>query len=93
MGIPCYFSKLIKQYPKILNKYHNINIDDFYLDYNSIIYDVVHELEEKTDINIKNNVVYKLEEYINTINPNGEVFIAFDSVALTQITSTKRKKI
>ena len=41
MGIPCYFSKLIKNYPNILNKYDKITIYHFYLDCNSIIYDVV----------------------------------------------------
>ena len=81
MGIPCYFSKLIKNYPKILNKYDKITIYHFYLDCNSIIYDVVNSIEEKTDENIINNVIYKLEEYINTIQPKKSVYIAFDGVA------------
>jgi 5'-3' exoribonuclease 1 len=81
MGIPCYFSKLIKKYPKILNKYDNLEIYHFYLDCNSIIYDVVNSIEEKTDENIINNVIYKLEEYINTIQAKSSVFIAFDGVA------------
>jgi 5'-3' exoribonuclease 1 len=82
MGIPCYFSKLIKKHPKILNKYtNNVAVQDFYLDCNSIIYDVVHAIEEKTDENIIKNVIYKLEEYINTISPSGMTMIAFDGVA------------
>ena len=81
MGIPCYFSKLIKKYPKILNKYQDIHVDDFYLDCNSIIYDVVNEIEEKTNENISKNVIYKLEEYINTIQPKNNTMIAFDGVA------------
>ena len=81
MGIPCYFSKLIKKYPKILNKYDKMTVYHFYLDCNSIIYDVVNSIEEKTDENIINNVIYKLEEYINTIQPKKSVLIAFDGVA------------
>ena len=81
MGIPCYFNKLIRKYPNILNKYHNIYVDDFYLDCNSIIYDIVHEIEEKTNENIAKHVIYKLEEYINTIQAKNSVMIAFDGVA------------
>tara|TARA_Y100001980_G_C14535446_1_gene312010 strand:+ start:63 stop:1520 length:1458 start_codon:yes stop_codon:yes gene_type:complete len=81
MGIPCYFSKLIKKYPKILNKYDKMTVYHFYLDCNSIIYDVVNSIEEKTDDNIINNVIYKLEEYINTIQSRKSVYIAFDGVA------------
>ena len=82
MGIPCYFSKLIRKFPKILKKFsYNNNIKDFYLDSNSIIYDIIHSLENKEEENIIKNVIYKLEEYINTIQPKRRIMIAFDGVA------------
>ena len=39
MGIPSYFSFLIKNHSNIVKLDLNINIDNLYLDSNSIIYD------------------------------------------------------
>ena len=42
MGIPYYFSYLIQTHNKIINKLQNINnIDNLFLDSNSIIYDSI----------------------------------------------------
>ena len=82
MGVPCYFSKLIKNYQGILKKYDSkLKIDNFYLDSNSIIYDIINSLDDLNIDNIIDNVIYKLEEYINTINPTKRIMIAFDGVA------------
>ena len=54
MGIPSYFSHLVKNHSEILKTIDNLNknIHNFYLDSNSIIYDCVRSiprLENETD--------------------------------------------
>ena len=46
MGIPSYFSYIVKNYPHILSKFVSREraIDNLYLDCNSILYDVYHRL-------------------------------------------------
>ena len=76
MGIPAYFSHIIKNHSDLLNKKTN-NIDHLLLDSNSIIYD---NIDENDDIIIK-NVCKKLEYYIKFIKPKKSVYIAFDGIA------------
>ena len=47
MGIPYYFSYIIKNYPNILIPRENFNksIDYLFIDSNSIIYDVFHSMD------------------------------------------------
>ena len=49
MGIPAYFSHLIRNYKNIVAKLIGSNIDfhNMYMDCNSIIYDCVHKLNSK----------------------------------------------
>jgi 5'-3' exonuclease len=60
MGIPSYFSYIVKNYPHILSKFVSKQrpIDNLYLDCNSIIYDVYHRLSaaEKDKNNKKTDV-------------------------------------
>jgi 5'-3' exonuclease len=88
MGIPSYFSYIIKNYPNIIQKYNSnlFNVDNLYLDCNSIIYDVYSKIEfykltEAVAISIIKNVIIKIEEYISIIKPSQTVIIAFDGVA------------
>lgn len=88
MGIPSYFSYIIKNYPNIIQKYNSklFNVDNLYLDCNSIIYDVYSKIEfdkltEEVAISIIKNVIIKIEDYISIINPSQTVIIAFDGVA------------
>ena len=88
MGIPSYFSYIIKNHIAIIKKYAPsiIPVDNLYMDCNSIIYDVIHSStsDEKTTLTNKiiiHNVIEKIENYVNTINPSKLVFIAFDGVA------------
>ena len=74
MGIPSYFSYIIKNYPNIIQKYNSnlFNVDNLYLDCNSIIYDVYSKIEfnkltEEVAISIIKNVIAKIEEYISII--------------------------
>ena len=91
MGIPYFFSYIIKNHKNIVNKFKkqtNIKYDNFFLDSNSIIYDIVQtndvkKYNDKTNMNdiqyfIIEKVIEKIEYYISLINPTGCVFIAFD---------------
>jgi 5'-3' exonuclease len=88
MGIPSYFSYIVKNHPSILKQIQDslLNADNFYLDCNSIIYEVIHNIdftkikEDETDLIIK-NVFIKIDEYIGVIKPKNNLFIAFDGVA------------
>jgi 5'-3' exonuclease len=88
MGIPAYFSYIVKNHPEIIRRLckNDIKVSNFYLDSNSIIYDCVHniDLDQITDsiaISIINKVIAKIEEYIDLISPNNIIYIAFDGVA------------
>ena len=88
MGIPSYFSYIVKNHPKIIKKYYKnvLNVDNLYLDCNSIIYDAYSRitfdtLTESVSLTIINAVIKKIEEYLEIIAPKKTVIIAFDGVA------------
>ena len=88
MGIPSYFVHIVKTYPTIIKEFvpNKINIDNFYIDSNSIIYDAIKtNIYKKEDKEFENKVINwiceKLLYYINLINPEKKVLIAFDGVA------------
>ena len=92
MGIPSYFSYIAKNHTDIIQKLCKFekNIDNLYLDSNSIIYDCLraisdeykkckNDIEFETLLNIA--VCKKIDEYILHLQPKKKVFIAFDGVA------------
>jgi 5'-3' exoribonuclease 1 len=88
MGIPSYFSYIVKNHPEIIKKYFmsSFVVSNFYLDCNSIIYDSYSKLEpsvlnEDAGVQIINSVISKIEEYIQLIHPIHRTIIAFDGVA------------
>ena len=87
MGIPSYFSYIVKNHSKIIKEFNdNLKINNLYLDCNSIIYDAVHNIDFSklvdSDINtIIKSVIKKIDEYIYLIQPDTNIFIAFDGVA------------
>ena len=88
MGIPFMFSYIVKNHPSIIKKYVKdvLNVDNLYLDCNSIIYDAYSKMEfdkltETVAVSIIRRVILKIEEYISIINPSKTVIIAFDGVA------------
>jgi len=88
MGIPSYFSYIVKNHPNIIKKYINdvLKVDNLYLDCNSIIYDAYSKMEfdtltESVSVSIIKRVINKIEEYISIIKPSKTVIIAFDGVA------------
>ena len=88
MGIPSYFSYLVKNHPNIIQKFLKdiLKVDNLYLDCNSIVYDVYSKIDcnsinESINLSIIKSVISKIEEYISTIQPSKTIIIAFDGVA------------
>ena len=88
MGIPSYFSHIVRSHRSIIKKYsiQTTRIDNLYLDCNSIIYDSVRtinavESNAKFEKDLIRIVCEKILFYINTLSPKKRVFIAFDGVA------------
>jgi 5'-3' exonuclease len=87
MGIPSYFLHIVNNHRNIIKKIYKNNIDNFYLDCNSIIYDAYYNLDKKLykieDIEnmIMKNVCNKIVNYIEIISPTKKIYIAFDGVA------------
>jgi 5'-3' exonuclease len=88
MGIPSYFSYIVKNHSSIIKKYNKnaLQVQNLYLDCNSIIYDAYSKmsfenLTESVSISIIRRVIAKIEEYISIIQPSKTVIIAFDGVA------------
>lgn len=92
MGIPSYFSYIVKNHMKIIKKYEKnvLNVDNLYLDCNSVIYDVYNKMTFDSNSNgmdetigktIIRQVIAKIEHYISIIEPKKTVYIAFDGVA------------
>ena len=98
MGIPFYFSYLIQNHKKIITKIENIsNIDNLFLDSNSIIYDSLNfeNFINKTQFEkyIIENVIDKLQIIIKNINPKNKTFIAFDGVPpIAKLTQQKNRR-
>lgn len=85
MGIPAYFSYIIKNHSKIIKTINSLNeVHNLYMDCNSIIYDAFYSLENKTT-NVHNNitkeVISKIKHYMTKINPTKNIILAFDGVA------------
>ena len=88
MGIPSYFSYIVKNHASIIQKYEaNLKIiNNLYLDCNSIIYDVynncdIDQTNKQFAVIIIERVILKIEEYIALIRPQNTIVIAFDGVA------------
>ena len=87
MGIPAYYSYLIKNFKKIIVKKErlNKNVHNFYLDSNSIIYNCLATLKEVKKHEIVNilikEVCLQIDKYIKDVGPNKLVYISFDGVA------------
>jgi len=88
MGIPSYFSYIVKNYINVIKKFkeYEMKIDNLFLDCNSIIYDSYRNIDiSNNNKNISKviiaSVIAKIEEYVRTINPSKLVYIAFDGVA------------
>jgi 5'-3' exonuclease len=86
MGIPSYFSYLIKNHFKIIKPYTSSFLcHNLYLDSNSIIYDVYNSILkdniEPCPTAIIQKVINQIEIYIEKVKPLKTIYIAFDGVA------------
>ena len=92
MGVPSYFSYIIKTHASILRKYetimkNNIRFHRFYMDCNSILYDMYNSMITKEsfastfETELLEKTSDKIEQYIQQINPTDTIYIAFDGVA------------
>ena len=87
MGIPSYFSSVVKKHGVILkplNSYKPTFFNNLYMDCNSIIYDAVRDIEPliiNFEMKLINAVIQVIENYIKLISPSNTIYIAFDGVA------------
>jgi len=92
MGIPSYFSYIIKNHTNIIRKRRHLKnkFSSLYMDCNSIIYDCVRSIESDSEVkprgyNIEDAiitaVIAKIEKYLDEIQPSNVIYIAFDGVA------------
>ena len=102
MGIPSYFSYIIKNYTNIIRRYEECNqIDALMMDCNSIIYDSYYEILKEGEItNIEwfeevliKMVIEKIEQYIIYVKPLKRVYIAFDGLApIAKLDQQKKRR-
>ena len=95
MGIPSYFSHIVKNNAYILKKLKNskISVDHFYLDSNSIIYDIYYKIlteykqnassfnKDEFEKQLVHKICLKIDEYITILRPKKSTMICFDGVA------------
>lgn len=95
MGIPSYFSYIIRNHMKVLKPFpifrQNSPVHNLYMDCNSVIYDCIKDLEKGSELKSKQQsdnflrissmVCCRIQSYIDNVNPSNIVFIAFDGVA------------
>lgn len=101
MGIPSYFTHIVRSHREIIKNYDKTTkpINNLYMDCNSIIYDAVNTLHEHSaNIDFEQRIIYevcnKIIFHIQTINPTSRVMIAFDGVApVAKLTQQKNAKI
>jgi len=87
MGIPSYFSYILKHHKHILKR-HFIICDNLYLDANSIIYDQIQKGDEPYE-----HIYQAIMTIINKFQPK-QTRVCFDGVApLAKNGSTKTEKI
>ena len=97
MGIPSYFSYIIKNHGSILQKAMditrmNIQFHSLYMDCNSILYDSYRDITQQQqpqqpisqdtfENEILKSTIEKIQYYIEKIRPSDTIYIAFDGVA------------
>lgn len=88
MGIPSYFSYIVKNHANIIRKLslNPIKVNNLYLDCNSIIYDAFNKMHTNVvNEEMSNAIIFKtievIKEYVNVLKPNDVLMIAFDGVA------------
>lgn len=91
MGIPSYFSHIIRNHIKIIRNLsffrNGIGLNNLFLDSNSIIYDAVYGLQAENiepsqfETRIIDTAIENIKKLIRAVAPDNVVYIAFDGVA------------
>lgn len=89
MGIPSYFSNVVKRHKSIIKRLAGLpRIHNLYMDTNGLIYDAVRVIGTNRGISnedyenlIIDTVCNKIDEYLALFRPTDRVLIAFDGVA------------
>jgi 5'-3' exonuclease len=89
MGIPSYFSNIVKQHKNVIKKLSGLpRIHNLYLDTNGLIYDAVRVVgsnrgmsDDEYEARLIHTVCEKINEYLAMFRPSDKVLIAFDGVA------------
>ena len=93
MGVPSYFSYIIRNYANIIRDWsyfltnQSFQFHHLFMDCNSIVYDAFHSLEEDntSHLSIEDRVINKvcanIKDYISYIKPTKTLYISFDGVA------------
>jgi 5'-3' exoribonuclease 2 len=100
MGIPSYFSKVVKAYRHILKDLKYLShVNNLYMDCNSLIYDAVKNnptydkgKSAEYEKELIRMVCSKIDYYVSVLNPQSRVFIAFDGVAPVAKLSQQRDR-
>ena len=89
MGIPSYFSNIVKQHKNVIKKLSGLpRIHNLYMDTNGLIYDAVRVVgsnsgmsNDEYEARLIQTVCEKINEYLAMFRPSDKVLIAFDGVA------------
>jgi uncharacterized membrane protein YgcG len=89
MGIPSYFSNIVKRHKSIIKRLAGLpQIHNLYMDTNGLIYDAVRVVGSNRGMSnddyetlIINTVCNKIDEYLAMFRPSDKLMIAFDGVA------------
>lgn len=100
MGVPSYFSHIVRDYGQIIKKLLSLpHIDNLYMDCNSLIYDAVKNSPtyDKTknreyEKELISMVCKKIDYYVESLKPQKRIFIAFDGVAPVAKLSQQRDR-
>ena len=100
MGVPSYFSHIVRDYGQIIKKLLSLpHIDNLYMDCNSLIYDAVknsptYDKTKKREYEkeLISMVCKKIDYYVESLKPRKRVFIAFDGVAPVAKLSQQRDR-
>lgn len=100
MGIPSYFTKIVKAYRHILKDMKFLShVNNLYMDCNSLIYDAVKNnptyekgKSREYERELIRMVCKKVDFYVDLLKPRTRVFIAFDGVAPVAKLSQQRDR-
>jgi 5'-3' exoribonuclease 1 len=92
MGIPSYFSYVLRNHTKIIKRLQTVKLHTLLIDANSFIYDVVYETPGLSNQEIYENVYKKIKDLVNKLKVNS-VFVAFDGTApLAKMKQQKQRR-